>query len=171
MARQGSFSLGREVRKFVEMTGQGCTHHVPCQSPDTRSPRRFGARFRLYFHAGWLPSVTGVVFFLVSQIVANLATKSGKVFQSTIISHPTCTTVLSTRHRRKGASKALFLSGTRFCSVICPEMPFVLQNYSRWDVSLPLGAENLNLTRWMVWTFRLHGMGARLVISQLPNKF
>ena len=91
MARQGSCSLGHEVRKFVEMTVQGCTHHVPCQSPDTRSPRRFGARFRLSVHAGWLPAVTGVVF-LVSQIVANLATKSGKVFQSTVISHPTRTT-------------------------------------------------------------------------------
>ena len=63
MARQKSCSLRREVRKFMEMTGQGCTHHVPHQSPGTRFPRRFGACFQLYFHAGWLPAVTGVGFF------------------------------------------------------------------------------------------------------------
>ena len=152
------------------MTGQGCTHHVPCQSPDTRSPRRFGARFRLYVHAGWLPAVTGVVFFGLPNCCqsCNQKWKSFSIHnhQPTYTHH-----FASTRHRMEGGSKALSLLGTRFCSVICPEMPFVLQNYSRWDVSLPLGAENLNLTRWMVWTFRLHGMGAGLVISQLPNKF
>lgn len=80
MARQGSCSLGLEVRKFVEMTGQGCTHHVPCQSPDTRSPRRFGARFRLYVHSGWLPAVTGVVFFWSPKLLPILQPKVEKFF-------------------------------------------------------------------------------------------
>ena len=53
----------------MEMTGQGCTHHVPHQSPGTRFPRRFGACFQLYFHAGWLPAVTGVGFFLSPRLL------------------------------------------------------------------------------------------------------
>ena len=64
----------------MEMTGQGCTHHVPHQSPGTRFPRRFGACFQLYFHAGWLPAVTGVGFFLSPRWLPILQPKVEKFF-------------------------------------------------------------------------------------------
>lgn len=98
----------------MEITGLRCSHHIAHQSPDTRSPRslgqHFGACFPLYFGATWLPAVTAV---FVSEIVANLVTKSGKVFQPTIISHPTLATTRSTGNQMKGISEAL--SRTRFC--------------------------------------------------------
>jgi hypothetical protein len=46
----------------------------------------------LYFGAVWLPTVTGVYFFLVSETGANLITKSGELLQFTVISCPALTT-------------------------------------------------------------------------------
>lgn len=49
MAQQESCSLGREVRTFLEMTGQDCTHHVPRQSPGTSPPEALQSMFSVVF--------------------------------------------------------------------------------------------------------------------------
>lgn len=129
VAQQEKSLLGREVRTPLEMTGQDCTHHVPRQSPGTSPPEALQSMFSVVFPC-WVVACCHRSGFFCLQIVAHLATKSGKVFQSTIISHSTCTTVPSTRHRRKEPARLYPCPAHAFCSVICPETSFVFQSYS-----------------------------------------